>query len=47
MQIYQPLGSSSHKWEDNIKMDVKHVGICTAFIWLRTEVNDRPLQLHD
>jgi hypothetical protein len=26
MKTYQPLGSSSHKWEDNIKMYLKYVG---------------------
>jgi hypothetical protein len=33
----RPLGRPSHRWEDNIKMDVRDIGIDerTGFGWLR------------
>jgi hypothetical protein len=33
----RPLGKLSHRWEDNIKMDLQEVewGAWTVLIWLR------------
>jgi hypothetical protein len=35
------LRISMHRWEDNIKMDVREIGyeVWTGFIWLRTGAN--------
>jgi hypothetical protein len=33
----RPLGRFSHRWEDNIKIDLKEIGweVIDWFIWLR------------
>jgi hypothetical protein len=33
----RPLGRPRHRWEDNIKMDLREMdlGMWTGFIWLR------------
>jgi hypothetical protein len=31
----RPLGRPRHRWEDNIKMDLKEVGLQTGSSWLR------------
>jgi len=31
----RPLGRPRHRWEDNIKMDLKKVGAWTGLMWLR------------
>jgi hypothetical protein len=33
----RPLGRPKHRWEDNIKVDLKGIGLemWTGFIWLR------------
>jgi len=37
----RPLGRSRHKWEDNIKMDLREIGIDgrIGFCWLWIESN--------
>jgi hypothetical protein len=37
LEVKRPLGGPRHRWEDNIKMDLKEVGwrAWTEFIWLR------------
>jgi hypothetical protein len=45
----RPLGRHSHKWEDNIKMDLQEVrwegGAQPALIWLRTGTRGRCLSM--
>ena len=38
----RPLGRSSRRWEDNIKMDLQEVGygVWTGWSWLRIETGD-------
>jgi hypothetical protein len=38
----RPLGSSRHRWEDNIKVDLQEVGrrASTGSIWLRLRTGD-------
>jgi hypothetical protein len=38
----RPFGRPSHKWEDNIKMDLQEVGwgVWTELNWLRTGTGD-------
>ena len=31
----RPLGKPRCVWEDNIKMDLQDVGVCTGSSWLR------------
>jgi hypothetical protein len=31
----RPLGRPRHRWEDNIKVDLKEVGVWTGLSWLR------------
>jgi hypothetical protein len=34
----RPLGRPKHKWQDNIKMDIRRLEwgeLCTGFVWLR------------
>jgi hypothetical protein len=31
----RPLGKSRHRWEDNIKINIKHEVVCTGLIWLK------------
>jgi hypothetical protein len=40
----RPLGRPRHRWEDNIKMDLKEVGwrAWTGLIWLRMEAGGGP-----
>jgi hypothetical protein len=33
----RPLGRTSCRWEDNIKMALQEVGLWTGFSWLRIE----------
>jgi hypothetical protein len=39
----RPHGRFGHRWEDNIKMDLKEIGgrIWTGFIWLRIGTSGR------
>ena len=40
------LGRRRHRWEDNIKMDLKLVGRAwTGLTWLRTGTSDRLLRM--
>ena len=40
-EIKRPLGRSSLRWEDNIKMDLQEVG-CVGMDWIKlAEVRDR------
>jgi len=41
----RPPGRPRHRWEDNIKMDLKEVGwgAWTGMIWLRTGTGGRHL----
>ena len=41
----RPLGKPSHRWEDNIKMDLQEVGwgAWTGLIWLREGTGGRLL----
>jgi len=32
----RPLGRPRRRWENNIKMDLQEVGVCTGSSWLRT-----------
>ena len=41
-----PFGKLRHRWEDNIKMDLKLVGRAwTGLTWLRTGTSDRLLRM--
>jgi len=31
----RPLGRPRHRWEDNIKIDLRNVGVWTGLIWFR------------
>ena len=41
----RPFGRSMRRWEDNIRMDFKEIGINTriGLIWLRKEIIGEPL----
>jgi hypothetical protein len=41
----RPLGKPRHRWEDNIRMDLKEVGISRGIwlIWLRIGIIGEPL----
>jgi hypothetical protein len=41
----KPLGTSMHRWGDNIRMDFREYGgmVWTGFIWLRIGTSGRPL----
>ena len=34
------LGKHAHRWEDNIKMDLKEMGGSIGFIWLKIGTSD-------
>jgi hypothetical protein len=36
----RPLGKPRSRWEDNIKMDLKDVGLWAGLGWLRIETGD-------
>jgi hypothetical protein len=33
----RPLGRPNRRWEDNSKMDLQEVEVCTGLSWLRIE----------
>jgi hypothetical protein len=41
----KPLGRPSHRWEDNIKLDLRKMRgrVWNEFIWFRIWVSGRPL----
>jgi hypothetical protein len=34
-----PLGTSRHKWEDNVRMDLREIGekVWNGYVWFRIE----------
>jgi hypothetical protein len=45
LQGKRPLGRPRHRWEDNIRMDIREIGgkVWTGFIWLRIGISGRLL----
>jgi hypothetical protein len=39
----RPLGRPRHRWDDDIKMDLKEVGVWTGLSWLRIQTGSRHL----